>query len=156
MAEKHYRTCNLCEAICGIEIEHAGGEILSIKGDKNDPFSRGHICPKALALKEVYEDANRLKTPVKRTGNEWREISWREAFDEIAAKIGEIQTKYGRNAVAVYQGNPSVRTLSTVSKQSKNAAEKSFSLTHAKPKRRVSPANIFSLYLRATFIFSSL
>lgn len=114
MAEKHYRTCNLCEAICGIEIEHAGGEILSIKGDKNDPFSRGHICPKALALKEIYEDANRLKTPVKRTGNDWREISWQEAFDEIVEKIGEIQAKYGRNAVAVYQGNPSVHNFGTL------------------------------------------
>ncbi len=61
MSEIHYRACNLCEAICGIEIEHENGEILSIKGDKNDPFSRGHICPKALALKDIYEDANRLK-----------------------------------------------------------------------------------------------
>ena len=52
----HYLNCNLCEAICGIEIEHDNGKILSIKGDKNDPFSRGHICPKALALKEIYED----------------------------------------------------------------------------------------------------
>lgn len=114
MAEKHFRTCNLCEAICGIEIEHENGKILSIKGDKDDPFSRGHICPKALALKEVYEDANRLKTPVKRIGNEWREISWQEAFDEIAEKISEIQAKYGRNSVAVYQGNPSVHNFGTL------------------------------------------
>ena len=55
MSEFHYRTCNLCEAVCGIEIEHADGEILAIKGDKNDPFSRGHICPKAFALKDIYE-----------------------------------------------------------------------------------------------------
>lgn len=114
MSETHYRACNLCEAICGIEIEHDNGEILSIRGDRRDPFSRGHICPKAVALKDIYADKNRLKTPVKRCGNEWREISWTEAFDETAAKIKEIQTKYGRNAVAVYQGNPSVHNFGTL------------------------------------------
>ncbi len=114
MSEMHYRTCNLCEAVCGIEIEHENGEILSIKGDKNDPFSRGHICPKALALKDVYLDKNRLKTPVKRFGNEWREISWEAAFEEIGEKVNEIQEKYGRDAVAVYQGNPSVHNFGTL------------------------------------------
>ena len=114
MSEVHYRTCNLCEAICGIEIKHETGEILSIAGDKEDAFSRGHICPKALALKEIYEDKNRLKFPVKRFGNDWREISWQEAFDEIAQKLKEIQTKYGNNSVAVYQGNPSVHNFGTL------------------------------------------
>ncbi len=112
--KSHYRACNLCEAICGIEIEHENGEILSIKGDKLDPFSRGHVCPKAVALKDVYEDANRLKSPVKRFGDEWREISWAEAFDETARRIKEIQAKHGRNAVAVYQGNPSVHNFGTL------------------------------------------
>lgn len=114
MPEQHYRTCNLCEAVCGIEIEHENGQILSIKGDKKDPFSRGHICPKALALKDIYVDANRLKTPVKKFGKDWREISWEDAFAEIAEKIGEIQTEFGRNAIAVYQGNPSVHNFGTL------------------------------------------
>lgn len=114
MSETHYRTCNLCEAVCGIEIEHENSAILSIRGDKNDPFSRGHICPKAFALKDIYEDKNRLKVPVKRFGEEWREISWEAAFAEIAEKMREIQTKFGRNAVAVYQGNPSVHNFGTL------------------------------------------
>ena len=114
MSEKHYRTCNLCEAICGIEIEHADGEVLSIKGDKDDPFSSGHICPKALALKEIYEDKNRLKFPVKRFGDKWKEISWKAAFDETAEKLLEIQAKYGRNSVAAFQGNPSVHNFGTL------------------------------------------
>jgi anaerobic selenocysteine-containing dehydrogenase len=114
MSEVHYRTCNLCEAICGIEIKHESGKILSIEGDKADPFSRGHICPKALALKDIYEDKNRLKFPVKRFGNDWKEISWSEAFDEIAKKLKEIQAKYGKNSVAVYQGNPSVHNFGTL------------------------------------------
>ncbi len=114
MSEMHYRACNLCEAICGIEIEHENGAVLSIKGDKKDSFSRGHICPKALALKDIYEDANRLKFPVKRTGDEWQQISWDAAFDEIAAKIKDIQAAHGRNAVAVFQGNPSVHNFGTL------------------------------------------
>ena len=114
MSEVHYRACNRCEAICGIEIKHEDGKVLSITGDKQDPFSRGHICPKALALKDIYEDENRLRRPVKRTGSDWREISWDEAFDEIAGKIKEIQAKYGRNAVAVFQGNPSVHNFGTL------------------------------------------
>ncbi|MEZ5345831.1 MAG: molybdopterin oxidoreductase family protein [Pyrinomonadaceae bacterium] len=114
MSETHFRTCNLCEAVCGIAIKHAEGEILSIKGDKKDPFSRGHICPKALALRDVYLDKDRLKTPVRKTSGGWKDISWKEAFSEIGEKIKEIQTKYGRDAVAVYQGNPSVHNFGTL------------------------------------------
>lgn len=114
MSETHYRSCNLCEAICGIEIKHENGVVLSVAGDKLDPFSRGHVCPKAVALKDVYEDANRLKMPVKRFGDEWREISWAEAFDETADRIKDVQTKYGRNAAAIFQGNPSVHNFGTL------------------------------------------
>ena len=49
-SSKHYRVCNLCEAMCGLEIEHVGDRILSVKGDKNDPFSKGSICPKGCLL----------------------------------------------------------------------------------------------------------
>ena len=114
MSDIHYRACNLCEAICGIEIKLENNVITSIAGDKNDPFSRGHVCPKAVALKDVYEDANRLKMPMKRTGDEWREISWEAAFDEIETKVKDIQTRFGRNAIAVFQGNPSVHNFGTL------------------------------------------
>ncbi|HRH46336.1 MAG TPA: molybdopterin-dependent oxidoreductase, partial [Pyrinomonadaceae bacterium] len=114
MAEKHYRNCNLCEAICGIEITHENGKILKIEGDKLDSFSRGHICPKAVALQDIYEDKNRLRKPVKRTANGWQEISWDEAFDEVAAQILDIQNRFGRGSIAVYQGNPSVHNLGTM------------------------------------------
>jgi anaerobic selenocysteine-containing dehydrogenase len=114
MSEVHYRSCNLCEAICGIEIKHENGKVLSIAGDKDDPFSRGHICPKAVALKDIHEDTNRLKFPVKRTESGWQQITWDAAFGEIAAKINETQARYGRNSIAVYQGNPSVHNLGTM------------------------------------------
>jgi len=114
MAEKHYRNCNLCEAICGVEIAHEDGQILSVTGDKLDPFSRGHICPKAVALKDIYEDPDRLRKPVRKTADGWQEIGWNEALDETAKRLREIQETYGRDAVGVYQGNPTVHNLGSI------------------------------------------
>ena len=91
MTTTHFRTCNLCEAMCGLEIQTVDNTVTSIAGDKNDPFSRGHICPKAVAMKDIYSDPNRLKTPVRRTANGWESISWDAAFTEIVAKTKEIQ-----------------------------------------------------------------
>ncbi len=81
--------------MCGVEIRHRGNEIVSIRGDDADPFSRGHICPKALALKDVHEDPDRLRRPVRREGDSWREISWDEAFDEAAKRLLDIQRAHG-------------------------------------------------------------
>ncbi len=111
--QTHYRACNLCEAICGLEIKYIGNEVISINGDKADPFSRGHICPKAVALKDIYEDPNRLKYPLRRTADGWQQISWSEALDEVAKNLKAIQSQYGNNAVAMYAGNPSVHNSGT-------------------------------------------
>ena len=111
----HFRACNLCEAICGLEITvNDQNEILTIKGDEKDPFSRGHICPKAVGLKDIYLDKNRLKQPVRRTETGWEVISWEEAFTEVTAKFKAIQAQYGKDAVGVYQGNPSVHNSGTL------------------------------------------
>jgi anaerobic selenocysteine-containing dehydrogenase len=110
----HYRTCNLCEAMCGIEIKTEGDEIVSILGDRADTFSRGHICPKAVALKDIHTDSDRLKHPVRRTDNGWERIGWDEAFNEVAAKIKSIQERYGSNAVAIYNGNPTVHNYGSM------------------------------------------
>ena len=109
--QTHYRTCNICEAMCGLEIQHRGNEILSIKGDNNDPFSRGHICPKAVALQDFYNDKDRLKTPMKRTADGWQEISWEAAFEEIASRFRGIQQEHGQDAVGVYLGNPNAHNF---------------------------------------------
>ncbi len=111
--QTHFRACNLCEAICGLEITHADGVVLSIQGDKQDPFSRGHICPKAVGLKDIYEDPNRLKTPLKRTATGWDEISWQQAFDEVADRLRQIRAAHGPNAIGFYAGNPSVHNSGT-------------------------------------------
>ena len=110
----HYRTCTLCEAMCGLVIEAPGGTIESIRGDREDPFSRGHICPKAMGLKDVHEDPDRLKRPLRRDGTVWREIGWDEAFDEVARRLRAVQRDHGRTAVAVYQGNPTVHNYGSL------------------------------------------
>ena len=103
-----FRSCNLCEAICGLTIEHDGKQVVSIKGDKNDPLSRGHICPKAIALQDIYADPDRLKTPVRRTENGFEPISWEDAFDLVESKLMQIRQEHGNDAVALYLGNPTV------------------------------------------------
>jgi len=104
----HYRSCNLCEAICGIEITSAGDQRLNIRGDKDDPFSRGYICPKAVALQDFHFDKDRLKHPVRRTTLGWERIDWNEAFNEVAQNLKRIRNEHGRNSIATYLGNPTV------------------------------------------------
>jgi anaerobic selenocysteine-containing dehydrogenase len=110
----HFRTCNLCEALCGIAIDVEGPRILAIRGDKEDPFSRGHICPKAVALKDVHEDPDRLRRPLRRTGAVWQEVGWDEALSLAAEGLAAVQRVHGRNAVAVYQGNPVVHNYGSL------------------------------------------
>jgi anaerobic selenocysteine-containing dehydrogenase len=109
-----YRACNLCEAICGLTIEVDGPKILSIRGDVDDPFSRGHICPKGVALQDIHDDPNRLRRPIQRVGDTWRELEWDDAFDFAAERIADIQAKHGNDAVALYIGNPSVHNIGTL------------------------------------------
>ena len=109
----HHRACHLCEAICGLSIElrheqDGTAQISSIKGDPQDPFSRGHVCPKAIALQDIQNDPDRLRLPHRRVGDQWQPIGWEQAFALAAEKLVAIQQAHGRNAVAVYQGNPSV------------------------------------------------
>lgn len=111
MPTLHHRTCHLCEAMCGVVIEHEGDKILSVRGDEADPLSRGHICPKATALQDIHEDPDRLKRPLKRVGDGWQELSWEQAFDEVAERIQALQKKHGRHALAIYQGNPTVHSV---------------------------------------------
>lgn len=106
--EIHYRTCHLCEACCGLEMHVEAGKVIAVKGDDKDPLSRGHICPKATAISDVQEDPDRLRTPMRRVGSEWQPVSWDEAFEDIAERFAALQTKYGRDAIASYLGNPNV------------------------------------------------
>ena len=122
MPTTHHRACHLCEAICGLVIETEGQNILSIKGDPQDPLSRGHICPKAIALRDIHEDPDRLRKPVKKVLNangetEWQEISWDEALDTTAGKLFEVHERHGVDAIGVYLGNPTVHNIGMMTHQ---------------------------------------
>ena len=92
-------------------IETEGRWVVSVRGDQNDPFSKGHICPKAHALKDLHEDPDRLTRPLVREGDDWCEVSWDEAIEAAAQGLYRIQKEWGRDAVATYLGNPTVHNL---------------------------------------------
>lgn len=112
--KKHYSTCTLCEAMCGIEVTTDKREILSIVGDKKNPFSEGHVCPKAMALKDLYDDPDRIKMPLERTAEGWQEIPWEEALDKVATALFETQQKHGPESVATYLGNPNAHNMGSI------------------------------------------
>ncbi|HWU69326.1 MAG TPA: molybdopterin-dependent oxidoreductase, partial [Stenotrophobium sp.] len=110
----HYGACNLCEAICGLEFKVNGQHIVSIRGDDADPFSQGHVCPKAVALKDIYEDPDRLRRPIKRTASGWQEIGWDQAFDEVGDRLLNIRAQHGANSIGAYLGNPTVHNYGSL------------------------------------------
>src|SRR5262245_51008716 len=99
MPRVHHFTCNLCDALCGMRVSIENGQIADIRGNPDDVLSRGHICPKGPAMRELYEDPDRLKTPLRRTKSGWEPISWDEALGEAADRIRTIQRRFGRDAV---------------------------------------------------------
>jgi anaerobic selenocysteine-containing dehydrogenase len=109
------RTCPLCEATCGLAIETSGGDVVSIRGDRDDVFSRGFLCPKAHGLKALHEDPDRLRTPLVRGADgELHEAGWDEAFAEIDRRLTPILAEHGRDSVAAYIGNPNAHNLSAL------------------------------------------
>lgn len=122
MTSTHYRACHLCEAICGLKIDVEAGHIVSIRGDENDPLSRGHICPKAVALQDLHEDPDRLRGPVRRVTDpagevSWEDISWEEALQETAGRLAETYREHGVHAIGAYFGNPSVHNYGMLTHQ---------------------------------------
>ena len=109
-----YRACHLCEALCGIEIRSRGDEIVAVRGDAADSFSRGHICPKAVALIDIHNDPDRLRGPVRRNGESWDAIGWDEAFDLVASRFAAVQREHGANALGIYLGNPGAHHVGSI------------------------------------------
>ncbi len=118
----HHRVCHLCEAMCGLVIQTEGGKVTDIRGDKDDPLSRGHVCPKAVALQDIHEDPDRLRKPMKRirtVPGEYQhvEIEWSEALDLAADALASTIQKQGVDAVGAYFGNPSVHNYGMLTHQ---------------------------------------
>ena len=114
MSAIHHRTCPLCEAMCGLALAVRGSRVVSVRGDRTDPFSRGYMCPKAIGLAEVHHDPDRLRQPLRRTRQGWEPVPWDEALAEAVDRIGGIQRTYGADSVALYQGNPTLHSYSAL------------------------------------------
>ena len=106
-----FRTCPLCEAGCGLEISLRGDEVVRIRGDRDDVFSHGYICPKGSTLKQFHEDPDRLRAPLVKDGGTWRAAGWDEAFAVVERGLGAVIDRHGRHSVAFYLGNPNVHNL---------------------------------------------
>ena len=102
-----HRICPLCEACCGLELKVQGNKVISIRGHDADVFSAGYICPKGVALKDLHEDPDRLRTPLIKRNGIFEEATWEEAWAEIAIRLPAVQQAHGRNAVGLVAGNPS-------------------------------------------------
>ncbi len=111
VSETAFRTCPLCEATCGLEIAISDGVVGNIRGDREDVFSHGFICPKGSTLKHLEDDPDRLRSPQIREGDRWRSATWAEAFELINDRLMPIIAEHGNNAVGVYLGNPNVHNL---------------------------------------------
>jgi anaerobic selenocysteine-containing dehydrogenase len=109
MTESVYRTCHLCEACCGLELQVEGDKILSVRPDGGDSFSQGYACPKGIAIADVHEDPDRLRRPLRRTpSGDFEPVSWEDALAEAVERLGGIRARHGPDAVAIYIGNPIV------------------------------------------------
>jgi len=118
----HHRVCHLCEAMCGLVIQTEGDKVMDVRGDKDDPLSRGHVCPKAVALQDIHEDPDRLRKPMKRirtAPGEYQhvEIEWSEALDLAADALASTIEKQGVDAIGAYFGNPSVHNYGMLTHQ---------------------------------------
>ena len=108
-AVEHFN-CNLCEALCGMRVRIEGNRPVEIRADADDVFSRGHVCPKGHALRELFDDPDRLRVPMRRTPSGFVPMGWDAAFAETTERLRSIQKRHGKNAVAFYVGNPTVHS----------------------------------------------
>lgn len=108
----HLRTCPLCEAMCGLEIETEGLQVTRVRGDRDDVWSKGFLCPKGASIGQLHHDPDRLRVPMVRDGDEWREVSWDEAFTRCEELLQPVIAAHGIAAVTAYLGNPNVHSYS--------------------------------------------
>lgn len=107
------RICPFCEATCGLtlEVDDTARRVVAARGDRDDVFSAGFICPKGASFGELDGDPDRLTRPLIRRDGELVEVGWDEAFAAAAAGLGAVLAEHGGSSVAVYAGNPNAHTI---------------------------------------------
>ncbi|MDQ0990026.1 molybdopterin oxidoreductase family protein [Streptomyces sp. V3I7] len=111
MSRTALRICPLCEATCGLTLTVEGTRVTGARGDRDDVFSKGFICPKGAVFGAVDGDTDRLRAPLVRKDGELREATWEEAFDAVAAGLRAVVERCGADSVGVVLGNPNVHTV---------------------------------------------
>lgn len=106
-----FRICPFCEATCGLAVDLRGRDVVAIRGDRDDVFSHGFVCPKGAALAGLDRDPDRLRQPLVRRGDRHVEVGWEEAFEEVERRLTPIVAQHGASAVGVYLGNPSAHKI---------------------------------------------
>ena len=107
-----FRTCPLCEATCGLEISvNPQEQVVRIRGDRDDVFSHGFICPKGSTLKQLHEDPDRLRKPLVKRDGKHVEVSWEEAWQVVNDGLMGVIERHGRGALSAYLGNPNAHNL---------------------------------------------
>jgi anaerobic selenocysteine-containing dehydrogenase len=109
-----HRTCPLCEATCGLRIEVADGAVTRIRGDLDDVFSRGYLCPKGSSLKGLHEDPDLVRQPLVKIDGEFHPTTWQHAFELIEQRLRPMLVEHGPDAVALYSGNPWSHNYETI------------------------------------------
>jgi len=110
-ARVHYRTCPLCEAMCGLEVHVVGDRVTAIRPDRDDVWSKGFVCPKGATLGALHESPERVRVPLVRDGERWREVSWDEAFARCETLLQGVLERHGRQALTCYIGNPTAHSF---------------------------------------------
>ncbi|MFD0851856.1 molybdopterin-dependent oxidoreductase, partial [Actinomadura adrarensis] len=91
----------------------SGGEAVRVRPDREHPLSSGFACPKGIAMVEIQNDPDRVTRPLRRrTDGGFEEVSWDEALDDIAARLGRIRAEHGGDAIGWYFGNPATFSYS--------------------------------------------
>ena len=103
-----HRICPVCEACCGLELTVSNGQVTKVRGHAADVFSQGYLCPKGVALKDLHEDPDRLRTPLIKRNGRFEPASWDQAFAEIERRLPLIMQQHGRDSVGLALGNPIV------------------------------------------------
>src|SRR5947209_1355301 len=110
-----YRTCPLCEATCGLELTLVGDQLTRVRGDADDVFSHGFLCPKGVALADLHHDPDRVRTPlIRQPDGSFAPATWDQAFALIADRLAPLLAAGDRNALGLYLGNPSAHNLANI------------------------------------------
>src|SRR6476659_10266910 len=110
--QRHFVTCPLCECMCGLQVDVEDEHVKLIRGDRDDVWSKGYLCPKGTTLGHLHDDPDRLRQPMVRDGDTWREVGWDESSARCTELLAPVIAEHGTEAVTAYVGNPLAHNMS--------------------------------------------